>query len=223
MIRFKNVDLGYDKHTLLHHINLTIKPKERIVILGASGSGKSTLLRAVAGLEAPQGGELFIDGKRASVIKDILIPPHQRHTAMIFQDLALWPHLNVADNIAFGLKMQGVSTEQQRIKVKSLLTLIGLEGYEERRIDQLSGGQRQRVALARALIVSPKILLMDEPLSNLDEALNIHLREEIVRLQEELGFTLLYVTHSKSEAQSIATRTFHIEERQLKEIDNLIN
>jgi len=223
MIRFKNVDLGYTYHTLLQNIDLHIKANERVVILGASGSGKSTLLRAVAGFETLQNGEIFIDSKLASATKKILIPPHQRHTAMIFQDLALWPHLNVADNIGFGLKMQGVSTKQQRIKVKSLLTLIGLEGYEERRIDQLSGGQRQRVALARALIISPKILLMDEPLSNLDEALNIHLREEIIKLQEELSFTLLYVTHSKSEAQSIATRTFHIEERQLKEIDNMSN
>jgi ABC-type Fe3+/spermidine/putrescine transport system ATPase subunit len=130
---------------------------------------------------------------------------------MVFQDLALWPHMNVSENIAFGLKMHRVPQKEQVVKVRQMLEMVGLEGYETRHIDALSGGEQQRVALARALVLSPKTVLMDEPLSSLDPALNKRLRKEIVRLQKLFGFTLVYVTHSEEEAQEIGTRGITIE------------
>jgi ABC-type Fe3+/spermidine/putrescine transport system ATPase subunit len=187
-------------------VSLEIKEKERIVIFGPSGCGKTTLLRLIAGFIAPDTGTVFIGGELVAKDGSIIKEPQERDLGMVFQDLALWPHLSVEGNIAFGLKAKGISKGERKKRMKAILALVDLAGYEDRKPSQLSGGQQQRVALARALVLEPKILLMDEPLSGLDTALNIRLRKEILRLQQELGFTLVYVTHNEEEASDIATR-----------------
>ena len=207
MLRFEKIVLGYDNTPTLEIPHLHIAPKERLVITGSSGSGKSTLLRVAAGFIVPLEGSIYLETICVSSAGKILLPPHKRTMGMVFQDLALWPHMNVRENISFGLKMQGITKAQREAQLGEMLETIGLQGYADRPIDTLSGGEQQRVALARALITRPKIILMDEPLSSLDEALNRQLRREIVRLQERFGFTLLYVTHNNEEAQAIATRS----------------
>ena len=206
MITLKNITLVQSQKIILKDFNLDIKAKERVVILGESGSGKTTVLRLIAGFITPDKGEVVIDAKRVAKEGHILVEPQQRDISMVFQDFALWPHLNVGENIAFGLKMHNIPKKERHKKVQEMLNLLGLTGYENRHIDALSGGERQRVALARALVLSPKILLMDEPLSNLDSKRNKILRKEIIKLQESLGFTLVYVTHNHEEAEEIATR-----------------
>lgn len=210
MIELKNITLIQNKKTIFSNFNLLVDSKERLVILGESGSGKTTLLRLIAGLQAPDSGEVIIDRKLATKDKQILIPPHHRSTSMLFQDLALWPHLNVADNITYGLRIQKVPKEKQNKTLKELLILVGLKDYASRNIDTLSGGEAQRIALARALAVKPKIILMDEPLSSLDNKRNKALRNEIVKLQKSLGFTLVYVTHNEDEAKEVGTRFLRI-------------
>ena len=211
MIALKNITLILDNRSIFKAFDLTISNKERLVIMGESGSGKSTLLRLIAGFITPSQGEITIDNKRVTHDAHIEVEPHQRDIGMIFQDLALWPHLSVSGNIAFGLKIQKIPKSEQKHKVAEMLHLVGLEGYEDRTIDSLSGGEQQRVALARALVLSPKVLLMDEPLSSLDTKRNKILRQEIVRLQEKLGFTLVYVTHNQEEAQAVGTNILNLE------------
>ena len=211
MIEIKELSFSYEEKTVLQNITLFVKAGERLVLLGSSGSGKSTLLRLIAGFLAPTSGEILINNSLVSKSGKILTPPHKRGISMVFQDLALWNHMNVAQNVAFPLKMQKVPQIEQMQQVSKFLEIVSLKGYEERKIDELSGGEQQRVALARALINAPKVLLMDEPLSSLDEELNIRLRQEIVSLQERLGFTLVYVTHNKEEAAAIAHRIVKIE------------
>ncbi len=206
MIELKNITLERNGKLIFDHLNLKIHPKERLVIVGASGSGKTTILRLIAGLELPDSGRVLIEGRVVTQDKKIVVEPHQRGVNMVFQDLALWSHLSVEGNIVFGLKVQKMEREKIAQKVKTLLRLVNLEGYENRKIEELSGGEQQRIALARALATEPKILLMDEPLSSLDSDLNRILRAEIVRLQEILGFTLVYVTHNLEEVESMATR-----------------
>ncbi len=207
MVELHEVTLCYGDKIVLEDLNLNVTKGERLVILGASGSGKSSLLRLIAGFIAPDSGEVLIGGRVVSRAGEILVPPHRRDVAMVFQDLALWGHMNVEENIGFGLKMRGVSKKERIQRVEAMLKTVGLEGYGKRRIDLLSGGEQQRVALARALILSPKVLLMDEPLSSLDRKLNQKLRGEILRLHEVFGFTLLYVTHNEEEAEEIGERT----------------
>ncbi len=211
IITLNYVTKSYNQSKVLHDFSLEIEAKERIVIFGPSGCGKSTLLRLIAGFEAPDGGAIFIEEKLAAKDGTIIKEPQERNLGMVFQDLALWPHLSVKENIAFGLKAKGVAKAQREVRIKSILTLVDLNGYETRKPSQLSGGQQQRVALARALVLEPKILLMDEPLSSLDSTLNVRLRQEIVILQQRLGFTLIYVTHNEEEASEIATRLIKME------------
>lgn len=208
MLRIEKLSFAYENEykTILKEIELQIAPKERVVIVGGSGSGKTTILRLLAGLVAPTKGRILFDETVVSMEHQIVVPPSQRDVSMVFQDLALWPHMNVEENIGFGLKIKGISRKKRVEEVNRFLSLVGLEGYNKKSVDALSGGQQQRVALARALISSPKVVLMDEPLSSLDEALNIRLRAEIIALQEKLGFTLVYVTHNKEEANAIAHR-----------------
>ena len=206
MIELRNLSFSYEDNIILKDINLTVSNSERLVILGSSGSGKTSLLRLIAGFIAPASGEILIDGDIVSKEGKLIITPDKREVAMVFQDLALWPHMNVYENIAFGLKIRKIPKNIREEKVKEMLSLVGLSGYGERRIEELSGGQQQRIALARALILSPKVLLMDEPLSSLDNTLNKKLRKEIIKLQEKFGFTLVYVTHNEEEAEEIGTR-----------------
>ena len=217
MIILESIDVSFDEQPILQDVHLKIADKERLVLLGSSGSGKTTVLKLIAGFVTPDRGKVFIDGQLASEEGKILMPPHQRDVSMVFQDLALWPHMNVAKNIAFGLKIQGMPKREREKKVHDILSMVGLEDAGKKRIEQLSGGEKQRVALARSLVLSPKVLLMDEPLSSLDPALNVRLRTQIVKLQEELGFTLVYVTHNEAEAKEIATRVVFMQKGKIVE------
>ena len=208
MIKFKNVSFKYENaiEDVLTDFSLEIKPKEKVVIAGASGSGKSTILQLIAGFIAPNKGEIIIDTKLVSKDGKIIIPPHKRELSMVFQDLALWTHLNVEQNIEFGLKMKKVPKKQRLLEVDKFLEFVDLKGYNKKKVDELSGGEQQRVALARAVVVLPKIILMDEPLSNLDIRLKEQLVQSIDNLQKELGFTLIYVTHDKSEMKLLGDK-----------------
>lgn len=180
-------------------VSLSVASGRTLALLGPSGCGKSTLLRLIAGLEEPDRGRVSFDGRDVTSHA-----PQRRRFGVVFQDFALFPHLDVAGNVAFGLVEQGASRPERERRVAELLELVGLGGYQRRRVDRLSGGQQQRVALARALAPEPPVLLLDEPLSNLDEALRNELKDEIVRLLDELSIEAVYVTHDQAEAFAIA-------------------
>jgi ABC-type sugar transport system ATPase subunit len=180
------------------------------VLFGPSGCGKSTALLLIAGLTPPDSGDIRIEGKIVSAVRRIVVPPQLRGVAMVFQDLALWPHMTVADNVAFGLRARRVPAAERKRRIGKIANLVGLGNCLNVGPGELSGGEQQRVALARALALEPRILLMDEPLSNLDAVLGGRLRREILRLHAELAFTLVYVTHSHDEAKEIGTRTIEL-------------
>ena len=180
-------------------INVSIKPGDFVTLLGPSGCGKTTTLRMIAGFESPDEGEIYLGDQAINELT-----PNKRDTAMVFQSYALFPHMNIFDNVAYGLKLRKVPKAEIRTRVFDMLKLVGLEGMENRFTNQLSGGQQQRVALARALIVEPGVLLFDEPLSNLDAKLRVYMRTEIRRIQQQFGITAIYVTHDQSEAMSIS-------------------
>jgi ABC-type Fe3+/spermidine/putrescine transport system ATPase subunit len=207
IINIDSVSKSYTGEKILHNISINIDEGERIVILGPSGCGKTTILRLIAGFIAPDTGSISIAGETVAAEGRIIKQPENRDLGMVFQDLALWPHFTVKGNIEFGLKAIGISTTERNNKIEHILNLVGMSNYKDRKATELSGGQQQRIALARALVLNPKVLLMDEPLSSLDQELNIRLRKEIIILQENLGFTMLYVTHDHNEASDIATRT----------------
>ena len=205
-IVFKSVSKSYKDRPAVRDFSLTISEGERIAILGHSGCGKTTVLRLLAGFIAPDKGIIEIDGQVAAAEGRNVQEPEERNLGMVFQDLALWPHLTVKGNLDFGLKAQGMPARQRAREVVEMLKLVHMETCIDSRPAQLSGGQQQRVALARALVLRPKALLMDEPLSSLDIELSLRLRKEILRLQRELGFTLVYVTHNRQEAFEIGAR-----------------
>ncbi len=209
-IEFRSVTKIYRNRRVVDALSLVIESGERVVLFGPSGCGKSTMLLLIAGLVAPDSGDLRIDGKVVSSARKILVPPQARNVGMVFQDLALWPHMSVAENIAFGLRARRVPAAERDWRIRTIANLVGLGDYSKVKPGELSGGEQQRVALARALALEPRILLMDEPLSNLDHALARRLREEILRLHAELAFTLVYVTHSRDEAQEIGMRTIQL-------------
>ncbi len=206
IVDMHSVTKTYGGATALDGVSLEIAERERIVILGPSGCGKTTILRLIAGFIAPDTGSISIGGELVSKKGRIIKPPEERNLGMVFQDLALWPHLSVKANIEFGLRARGMRKAERETRVRTMLDLVGMADYADRKPAELSGGQQQRVALARALVLEPKVLLMDEPLSSLDLELNLRLRKEILRLQETLGVTLLYVTHDRDEAFDMATR-----------------
>ncbi|MEZ5668878.1 MAG: ABC transporter ATP-binding protein [Alphaproteobacteria bacterium] len=182
-------------------VDLDIARNEFFALLGPSGCGKTTLLRMLAGFETPTGGRIVIDGQDMA-----RIAPNRRPVNMVFQSYAVFPHMSVAQNVGYGLKVSGVPADQRRKRVAAALEMVKLSGYENRRPDKLSGGQRQRVALARALVKQPKVLLLDEPLSALDKKLREEMQFELKRLQHEVGITFIIVTHDQEEAMSMATR-----------------
>jgi iron(III) transport system ATP-binding protein len=182
-------------------VNLTINPGEFVTLLGPSGCGKTTILRMIAGFEIPTGGDIYIGEQRVNSLT-----PDKRDTAMVFQSYALFPHLNLHDNVAYGLKIKKLPKDVIEEKVTNILAMVGLEGMGNRAPNQLSGGQQQRVALARALVMEPSVLLFDEPLSNLDAKLRIYMRNEIHKIQRKVGITSIYVTHDQSEAMSLSDR-----------------
>jgi iron(III) transport system ATP-binding protein len=192
-----------------------VRTGERVVLFGPSGCGKSTMLHLIAGLTLPDLGEILIDEELVARAHENLREPQERGIGMVFQDLALWPHMTVAENIEFGLKAKRVSRDRRRQRVSEMIDLVRLGDYLNVRPAELSGGQQQRVALARTLALVPRILLMDEPLSTLDDELNKQLRGEILRLHSDLGFTLVYVTHSRDEAAEIGSRIIHINQGRL--------
>ena len=187
--------------TAVHDVNLDIEKGELVTLLGPSGCGKTTTLRMIAGFEFPTSGRITLDGQEINPL-----PPHKREMSMVFQSYAIFPHLNVFENIAYGLNVQRLSKSVIKEKVNKVLDLVHLEGYGDRAPTQLSGGQQQRVALARALVMEPKVLLMDEPLSNLDAKLREEMRTEIRRIQKELNITSVYVTHDQIEAMTLSDR-----------------
>ena len=207
MIALERVGMRYGDVPVLEDFTLHVDRGERLALLGPSGCGKSTVLRLVAGLEVPRKGRVLLRGVTVSEEGEVLIPPEKRGVGMLFQDLALWPHMSVEENVGFALKIAKVPPAERRERVAELLEMTGLTGLGGRMPSQLSGGQRQRVALARALAPRPDILLLDEPLSGLDEPLAERLGREIVALQERLGFTMVHVTHNRREAKRMATRT----------------
>ncbi len=199
IIKLKNISISFDEEKIIDNMNLYIRDKEFITFLGPSGCGKTTTLRIIAGFLQPDSGEVIFDGK---VINDV--PPHKRQLNTIFQRYALFPHLNVYENIAFGLRLQKVSEKEIKETVTEMLSLVNLKGFERRNISSLSGGQQQRVAIARALAVKPKILLLDEPLGALDLKLRKDMQVELKNIQKRLGITFIYVTHDQEEALSMS-------------------
>lgn len=195
----KNITKSFGKAVVIDNLDLTIKRGTMVTLLGPSGCGKTTVLRLVAGLESPTEGQIFIDGQ--DVTKSSI---QNRDICIVFQSYALFPHMSIGDNVGYGLKMQGVSAQERKQRVQEALELVDLAGFEERYVDQISGGQQQRVALARALVLKPKVLLFDEPLSNLDANLRRSMREKIRELQQRLGITSLYVTHDQTEAFAVS-------------------
>jgi len=199
IIKLKNISISFDEEQIIDNMNLYIRDKEFITFLGPSGCGKTTTLRIIAGFLQPDSGEVIFDGK---VINDV--PPHKRQLNTIFQRYALFPHLNVYENIAFGLRLQKKSEKEIKETVTEMLSLVNLKGFERRNISSLSGGQQQRVAIARALAVKPKILLLDEPLGALDLKLRKDMQVELKNIQKRLGITFIYVTHDQEEALSMS-------------------
>ena len=199
IIELKNISVAFDGQQIIENMNLYIRDKEFITFLGPSGCGKTTTLRMIAGFQEPDSGEVIFDGK---VINGV--PPHKRQLNTIFQRYALFPHLNVYENIAFGLRLKKTPEKEIKEAVTEMLELINLKGFERRNIASLSGGQQQRVAIARALVVKPRILLLDEPLGALDLKLRKDMQVELKNIQQRLGITFVYVTHDQEEALSMS-------------------
>ena len=213
LIRLSGISKAFDGETVLDNMSLEIHDKEFITLLGPSGCGKTTTLRIIGGFETPDAGDVFFDGVR---INDV--PPYERQVNTVFQRYALFPHLNVFDNIAFGLRIQKRPDGEIRQKVKEMLALVNLRGFERRRVGTLSGGQQQRVAIARALINQPKVLLLDEPLAALDLKLRKDMQNELKNIQHQTGITFIYVTHDQEEALSMSDTVVVMAEGRIQQI-----
>ena len=203
-IEIQNLFKRFKKVVAVNRIQLKVNKGEMLTLLGPSGCGKTTTLRCIAGLEKPEEGDIIIDGK--PMLSKGFVQPSKRGIGMVFQNYAVWPHMKVINNIVYGLKIQKLSKQKIQEKAQQVLALVGLDGLEDRYPSQLSGGQQQRVALARALVGNPKVLLLDEPLSNLDAKLREELRFEIKSLVRRMGITSVYVTHDQAEAMVISDR-----------------
>lgn len=210
---FTSYDQSGSKVIAVDNINLDVQEGELVTLLGPSGCGKTTLLRMIAGFEDPTSGDIFFGSKR---VNDLA--PNRRNTTLVFQSYAIFPHLNVYENIAFGLRLKDLSQQKIEERMRKVIDLVGLQGLESRQPSQLSGGQQQRVALARAIIMEPQLLLFDEPLSNLDAKLREQMRIEIRSLQKRLGITSVYVTHDQAEAMSISDRVVVMNHGKIEQI-----
>jgi len=217
-IEFKGVTKKFGSVVAVDNLDLTIPEGSFVTLLGPSGCGKTTTLRMIVGLEIPSNGEIRL-GRRVmySSITGKTIPPEERGMGLVFQSYALWPHMTVGENIVFGLQMQGKPREENKARLDEMAKLLHIDGLESRYPSQLSGGQQQRVALARMLAVSPQVLLLDEPLSNLDARLRMEMRAELKRLHEDLGNTIVYVTHDQMEAMTMASHVAVIKEGKLQQ------
>ncbi|MEG0331765.1 MAG: ABC transporter ATP-binding protein [Clostridium sp.] len=199
IIELKNLTKVYDSHEALKGINLYVRKNEFITLLGPSGCGKTTTLRLIGGFEAPTSGQILFEGKDIASL-----PPHRRNVNTVFQKYALFPHLDIYENIAFGLKLKNMDEDLIDTKVKNMLHLVNLDGFEKRDIDSLSGGQQQRIAIARALVNEPEILLLDEPLAALDLKIRKEMQTELKKMQQSLGITFIFVTHDQEEALTMS-------------------
>ena len=213
LIRLNGISKAFDGETVLDNMCLEIHDKEFITLLGPSGCGKTTTLRIIGGFETPDAGDVYFDGVR---INDV--PPYERQVNTVFQRYALFPHLNVFDNIAFGLRLKKCPDAEIRTKVKEMLAMVNLRGFERRRVSTLSGGQQQRVAIARALVNQPKVLLLDEPLSALDLKLRKDMQNELKNIQHQTGITFIYVTHDQEEALSMSDTVVVMENGHIQQI-----
>ena len=212
-VDIRNIALSFGTTQVLKDITVAVEPGEFFALLGPSGSGKSTLLRLIAGFNQHQRGEVLIDGRDVTGI-----PPWKRNVGMVFQNYALWPHMTVQQNVAFGLEERKLPRAEIRDKVRAALDLVGLVDYAARRPGQLSGGQQQRVAIARTLAIEPQVLLLDEPLSNLDAKLRVQTRQELVKLQRRLGITTIFVTHDQEEALTTCHRIAVMDEGVIQQV-----
>lgn len=212
-VELSNITKRFGLLRAVDDVSLTIGEGDFFTLLGPSGCGKTTLLRAIAGFYTPDAGEIRFGERLVNHI-----PPHRRETGMVFQNYALFPHLSVFDNIAYGLRARKVPKPEIAERIGRIIKSVQLEGLEDRSPSKLSGGQQQRVALARALVISPQILLMDEPLSNLDAKLRVSMREEIRRIQKELGITTIYVTHDQEEAMAVSDRIAILNRGRLEQV-----
>jgi spermidine/putrescine ABC transporter ATP-binding subunit len=210
----ENVVKTFNKTEVVKKMNLEIKQGELVSFLGPSGCGKTTTLNMIAGFLDVDGGRIVVDGKPVH-----LLPPNKREMGMVFQNYALFPHMTVFDNVAYGLKLRKVSKSEIHTRVTETLEMVRLAGYEKRYPKELSGGQQQRVSLARALVIKPKVLLLDEPLSNLDAKLRQEMREEIVEIQKRVGITTIFVTHDQEEALAISDRIAVMYEGRIEQLD----
>jgi len=200
-VELKNVTKQFENIKAVDNVSFKVEKGEFFTLLGPSGCGKTTTLRMISGFYEPDEGEIYIDERLVNGL-----PPEQRNTGFVFQNYALFPHMTVFENVAYGLKIRKVSKEEIKKRVSEVLSFVGLKGFEERYPHQLSGGQQQRVALARVLIINPKVLLLDEPLSNLDAKLRVYMRGELRKIQQSLKVTAIYVTHDQAEALSMSDR-----------------
>ena len=218
-ILLKDIDKFYGSNHVLKHLNLTVNDGEFMTLLGPSGCGKTTTLRVVAGLEKPQNGTIEMDGRLVVNAKELFFEdPGKRGLNLVFQSYALWPHMTVFDNVAFALTVKKLAKADVKKRVMDALARMRIEEYAQRYPSELSGGQQQRVAIARAIVSQPKVLLLDEPLSNLDAKLRVDMRSEIKRLHHELGTTILYVTHDQVEALTMSTRIAIFFEGELEQV-----
>ncbi|MCR5737009.1 MAG: ABC transporter ATP-binding protein [Eubacterium sp.] len=213
IIELKNITKTFDDQQVLKGIDLNIHEKEFLTLLGPSGCGKTTILRIISGFEDPDGGQVIFEGKDIAKL-----PPYKREVNTVFQKYALFPFLNVYDNVAFGLNLKKMDKAEITKKVKEMLKLVGLSGYEKRDVTSLSGGQQQRVAIARALVNEPKVLLLDEPLSALDAKLRKEMQVELKKIQKEVGITFIFVTHDQEEALSMSDTIVVINEGIIQQI-----
>jgi ABC-type Fe3+/spermidine/putrescine transport system ATPase subunit len=217
-IEIQNLFKRFKDVVAINRIQLEVKKGEMLTLLGPSGCGKTTTLRCIAGLERPEEGDIIIDGQ--PMLSQGFVPPSKRGIGMVFQNYAVWPHMKVFSNIVYGLKLQKIPRQKMREQAEQVLELVGLAGLEDRYPSQLSGGQQQRVALARALVTNPKVLLLDEPLSNLDAKLREELRFEIKSLVRRMGITAVYVTHDQAEAMVISDRIAVMDSGNVVQIGN---
>jgi ABC-type Fe3+/spermidine/putrescine transport system ATPase subunit len=219
LLEFSNVVKRYGETTVVDGITFSVAPGEFFTLLGPSGCGKTTTLRLLAGLETPDAGEITLQGRTlAAPARNILVPIDKRNMGMVFQSYAIWPHLTVFENVAFPLRVRGESRATIRKRVLEALEVVGLTGFEDRGSTELSGGQQQRVALARAIVYTPALLLLDEPLSNLDVKLREQMREELHALHKRLNLAVVYVTHDQAEALALSDRIAVVNQGRLEQV-----